>query len=208
MARCTKEEAFATHEQLLDAAERVFYKQGVSRTSLQAIAEAAGVSRGAIYWHFKNKADLFNAMMARITLPMETALQCIGADDGRDPLDALQRALLDAMQKIASDDRTRRVFEVATLKVEYVDELLAVKERQLQTQSEVVQQIALNLQDAGNRRGVRLPIPALTAAQGLHALVVGLIQTWLLAPQAFALVDVAEMSTRAYLAGLGLTQSR
>ncbi|WP_394754917.1 TetR family transcriptional regulator [Rhodoferax sp.] len=205
MARCTKEVAFATHEQLLDAAERVFFEQGVSRTSLQDIAQAAGVSRGAIYWHFKNKADLFNAMMARITLPMETTLQCIGADGGRDPLEALQHAILDAMQKIASDERTRRVFEVATLKVEYVDELLAVKERQLQTQTEVVQRMSLSLQDASSRRAVGLPISALAAAQGLHALVVGLIHTWLLAPQAFALVDVTEASMRAYLAGLGLT---
>lgn len=208
MARCTKEEAFATHEQLLDAAERVFYEQGVSRTSLQAIAEAAGVSRGAIYWHFKNKADLFSAMMARITLPMETTLQCIGADDGRDPLEALQHAIVDAMQKIASDERTRRVFEVATLKVEYVDELLAVKVRQLQTQTEAVQRMSLSLQDASARRAVVLPISPLTAAQGLHALVVGLIHTWLLAPQAFALVTVAEVSIRAYLTGLGLTARR
>lgn len=205
MARCTKEVAFATHEQLLDAAERVFFEQGVSRTSLQDIAQAAGVSRGAIYWHFKNKADLFNAMMARITLPMETTLQCIGADGGRDPLEALQHAILDAIRKIASDERTRRVFEVATLKVEYVDELLAVKERQLQTQTEVVQRMSLSLQDASSRRAVGLPISALAAAQGLHALVVGLIHTWLLAPQAFALVDVTEASMRAYLAGLGLT---
>lgn len=208
MARCTKEEAFATHEQLLDAAERVFCEQGVSRTSLQDIAQAAGVSRGAIYWHFKNKADLFNAMMARITLPMEAALLGIGHDDGRDPLDVLQRAILDAMQKIASDERTRRVFEVATLKVEYVDELLAVKERQLQTQTEVVQRMSLSLQDTSARRAVILPISPLTAAQGLHALVVGLIHTWLLAPQAFALVNVAQVSMRAYLTGLGLTVGR
>jgi len=208
MARCTKEEAFATHEQLLDAAERVFYEQGVSRTSLQAIAEAAGVSRGAIYWHFKNKADLFSAMMARITLPMETTLQCIGADDGRDPLEALQHAILDAMKKISSDERTRRVLEVATLKVEYVDELLAVKARQLQTQTEAVQRMALSLQDTGMRQAVMLPVSPLVAAQGLHALVVGLIHTWLLAPQAFALVNVAEVSIRAYLTGLGLTVRR
>ncbi|MHB8950608.1 MAG: TetR family transcriptional regulator [Rhodoferax sp.] len=208
MARCTKEEALATHEQLLDAAERVFYEQGVSRTSLQAIAEAAGVSRGAIYWHFKNKADLFNAMMARITLPMETTLQCIGADHRRDPLEALQHAILDAMRKISSDERTRRVLEVATLKVEYVDELLAVKARQLQTQTEAVQRMALSLQDAGTRQAVMLPISTLMAAQGLHALVVGLIHTWLLAPQAFALVQVAEVSIWAYLTGLGLTVRR
>ena len=63
MARRTKEDAQATRTALLDAAERVFQQRGVSRTSLNEIAQAAGVTRGALYWHFKDKAALFNAMM-------------------------------------------------------------------------------------------------------------------------------------------------
>ena len=204
MARCTKEEALATRHRLLDAAERVFFEKGVSRASLQDIAQAAGVSRGAIYWHFKDKADLFNAMMERIRLPMEEALHQTGHDGGQDPLDELRRAILDAMRKIASDERTRRVFEVATLKVEYVDELLAVKARQLQTQTNGVRRIERSLLEAAARRGVRLRVSPSMAAQGLHALVAGLIHTWLLAPEVFELVRVAELAIGAYLAGLGL----
>jgi TetR/AcrR family acrAB operon transcriptional repressor len=205
MARRTKEEALATQAQLLDAAERVFAEKGVSRTSLQDIAQAAGVTRGAIYWHFTNKADLFNAMMARITLPMEQALQQIGHDAGQDPLLELQRSLLDAMRKIVSDDRTRLVFEVATLKVEYVDELLAIKARHVQAHADGKHEIQRSLQEAADRRSMHLQVPVAVAAQGLQALVVGLIHTWLLAPQVFDLVAVAEVAIGAYLAGLGLT---
>ena len=43
----------------------LFLRQGVSRTSLHEIALEAGTTRGAIYWHFKDKADLFNAMLER-----------------------------------------------------------------------------------------------------------------------------------------------
>ncbi|PKO62122.1 MAG: TetR family transcriptional regulator [Betaproteobacteria bacterium HGW-Betaproteobacteria-18] len=203
MARRTKEDALATRHQLLDAAERVFSDQGVSRTSLQDIAQAAGTTRGAIYWHFKNKADLFNAMMLRITLPMEEALHLIGHDPAQDPLEELQRALLDVLRKIATDERTRRVFEVATLKVEYVDELLAVKQRQLQTQEAVTQHIQSSLRDAYARRARDLTVPLAIAAQGLHALVVGLIHTWLLAPKAFDLVAMAAPVISAYLRGIG-----
>jgi TetR/AcrR family acrAB operon transcriptional repressor len=204
MARCTKEEALATRHRLLDAAEHVFAEKGVSRTSLHDIAQAAGVSRGAIYWHFKNKADLFNAMLERITLPMEDALHQIGHDGELDPLHELQRAILDTMRKIASDERTRRVFEVATLKVEYVDELLAVKARHLQCYVDGVGQMECSLREAALRRAAPLPVSPSMAAQGLHALVVGLIHSWLLAPEAFELVGVAEMALGAYLAGLGL----
>lgn len=204
MARCTKEEALATRHRLIDAAECVFAKKGVSRTSLSDIATAAGVSRGAIYWHFKNKADLFNAMMERTTMPMEDALHQIGHDAGQDPLEELRRAILDAMQKIATDERTRRVFEVATLKVEYVDELLAVQERQQRVQAEVLQQTEFSLREGALRRSVRLPVSPAQAAQGFNALVVGLILNWLLAPQSGQLVTAAETAIDVYLRGLGL----
>ena len=65
MVRRTKADALATRNSLLDAAEHLFQARGVSRTSLNDIATAAGTTRGAIYWHFKDKADLFNAMMER-----------------------------------------------------------------------------------------------------------------------------------------------
>ena len=55
------------------------------------------------------------------------------------------------------------------------------------------------------RRKRRWQVPVAAAAQGLQALVVGLIHTWLLAPQAFELVPVGEVAIGAYLAGLGLT---
>ena len=71
MVRRTKEEAQETRNRILDTAEQVFVKKGVSNTSLAQLAEAAGVTRGAIYWHFRNKADLFDAMMSRVVLPME-----------------------------------------------------------------------------------------------------------------------------------------
>lgn len=131
MARRTKEDAEETRHKLLEAAQRVFAEKGVSSTSLQDIAQAAGVTRGAIYWHFKNKAELFNAMMDSAVLPMEQAMQQIGHDAAQDPLTELERALLQTMRSIESDPRTRALFEVATLKVEYVGELLAVKQRRV-----------------------------------------------------------------------------
>lgn len=204
MVRRTKEEALATRHRLLDAAEHVFSEKGVSRTCLQDIAQAAGATRGAIYWHFKNKADLFNAMMARTTLPMEEVLHQIGDDVEQDSLDGLRGAIAGMMQNIASDERTRRVFEVAFLKVEYVDDLLEVKARQLQIQEQVVCQMARTLQACSERRALPLRLSPQVAAQGLHALVVGLIHIWLLAPEAFDLAQVTQETVDTYLAGLGL----
>ena len=66
---------------ILDATMTLVARQGFARTSLDEIAAAAGVSRGAIYWHFKGKDDLLAAIVAEISpIPRVTALFA-AADD-------------------------------------------------------------------------------------------------------------------------------
>lgn len=60
--RKTKAEAQKTREQLLQSALDTFFLHGVAKTTLQAIARNAGVTRGALYWHFKNKEELFEEL--------------------------------------------------------------------------------------------------------------------------------------------------
>ena len=62
MVRRTKEDAMETRAKLLDAAEYLFGKNGVSRTSMAQVAEQAGAC-GAIYHHFSNKQDLIESLM-------------------------------------------------------------------------------------------------------------------------------------------------
>ena len=205
MVRRTKADAEATRHSLLDAAEHLFQKRGVSRTSLNDIAVAAGTTRGAIYWHFRDKADLFNAMMERVVLPLEETLNGAGKNpsDLEDPLQALRDAIAHALHKTATDERTRRVFEIATLQVEYHDEMHAVRARHLQGRNDCMQQTAKVLQSAANQQGLTLAIPVQSAALGLHVMIDGLIQNWLLDPKAFDLRRCGRQVVNTYLAGLG-----
>ena len=203
MVRRTKEDAAETRSSLLDAAERIFYEKGVSRTSLNDIAVGAGTTRGAIYWHFKDKADLFNAMMERVTLPMEATLSGIGVQGSADPLDKIRVAMRSALHLTMHNIQVRRVFEVATHKVEYVDELLAVKQRHLEVRNRCVAQLQDDLEQAVRHHSVALPIPLEVASQCLHAMVGGLIENWLLDPEAFDLVAMGDAALGTYLAGLG-----
>lgn len=209
MVRRTKEEAQETRHKLLDAAEHLFQAQGVSRTSLQDIAQRAGATRGAVYWHFKDKADLFNAMMDRVTLPMEASFEAdeaqfhSGTESGRSALERIRQCTLNALQQIVSDPQTRRVFEVATQKVEYVEELQAVRQRHLTVRSSFLGRIEQHLRTAAQQAGQPLRLPASVAAQGLHALLDGLIQNWLLEPPDFDLLEVGRHTVDAYLRGLG-----
>lgn len=203
MVRRTKEEAQATRERLLDAAEMLFQAQGVSKTTLQQIAQAADATRGAVYWHFKDKADLFNAMMDRVTLPLEAANRAGIAAGGQRPLAAMESSLLDALRVITTNPQVRRVFDIATRKIEYTDEMDSVRRRHLDSRQVFLTEFEQALRTAAHIEGRKLPVPVASAAQGLHALIGGLIEDWLLDPAAFDLVATGKRVFHVYLTGLG-----
>lgn len=203
MARRTKEDALVTRDQILDAAEHVFQRRGVSRTSLQEIAQEAGLTRGAIYWHFQNKADLFDAMLQRVTLPMEARFNSQPEAEAADPLQHLRRNVATAFHQTVHDQQVRRVFEIASHKVEYVDELQALRERHISERADCLNDLdrLLKLAVASGQlpQGVALP----GACIGLHALIDGLMHNWLLNPESFDLEVVGAQAMDAYLQGLG-----
>lgn len=203
MVRRTKEEAQATRKLILDTAEVVFLERGVARTTLNDIALAAGLTRGAIYWHFDDKADLFNAMMKRVTLPLEDALRDSSDAMLDDPLACMRANFLHALRLTVNDPQVRRVFEIATHKVEYVDETRAVRERHLATRDEYLAHVERGLGLAMRRGLLPRRVSARVAAIGLHALIDGLIQNWILDPEAFDLVAAGEQGLDTYFAGLG-----
>ena len=201
MVRRTKQEAQATRSRILDTAELVFEQRGVSGTSLHEIAKAAGLTRGAIYWHFKDKAHLFNAMMERATMPLEEGGVC-GFGVADQTLEEMRRGLRELLKRIVADPQMRRVFEIATHKVEYVGELLAVRERHLRVRNECLVDMDRALEAAIRRGELGRRMPARAAAIGLHALLDGLIRNWTLDPSGFDLVKVGSQALDAYLAGL------
>ena len=128
MARKTKEEAERTRQQIIDAARRVFHECGVSRTSLEKVAEAAGVTRGAVYWHFANKADLFFAIREQISLPLlARTSNFLLAENLDDPLEGVEKALQEFFHALESCQEVRQLFEIMASRCEYVGEFAAVQ---------------------------------------------------------------------------------
>ena len=203
MARHTKEDAEATRNALLDAAERVFYDKGVSRASLDDIAREAGATRGAIYWHFKDKVDLFAAMLERVTLPLEQSPAEGGAGVLVDPVLQLRAMLHDVLHAVVHDERARRVFEIAMYKVEYAQELLAVRDRHVGVCDGFRRKLEVVLLAAARARGLALSVPCDVATLGLWALFDGLLQGWILRQGDFDLLAVGRVTIDVYLRGLG-----
>jgi AcrR family transcriptional regulator len=64
-----------TREAIVQSALRLFAKRGVSGTSIDQIAREAGITKGAVYWHFDSKDTLFEAIMERIRERWQESVQ-------------------------------------------------------------------------------------------------------------------------------------
>ncbi|BDA85657.1 TetR family transcriptional regulator [Aureimonas sp. SA4125] len=189
--RRTKEEALETRAAILDAAEAVFFERGVGQTSLAQIAAAAKVTRGAIYWHFSGKVDLFKAMQDRARLPQETFFHSGEMTHSDSCLDLLYTTTLDAIRGFATDARAQRVYTIILLRCEYVGEMRealvsrrADDDRMKRVLIEVFERAALL-----GRLG-RAWTPAL-AANAYFCAIVGLFSEWLRLEQEFDLLATA-----------------
>jgi len=98
----------ATREQLVEVATRLFAERGFDGTSIEAVLEHAGVSRGSLYHHFANKEALFEAafMAVEARIGAETAQAALAAGD--DPIAGLRAGSLEWM-RLAGDPVVRRV---------------------------------------------------------------------------------------------------
>ncbi|KYP11112.1 MULTISPECIES: TetR family transcriptional regulator [unclassified Limnobacter] len=202
MVRKTKEEAQETRNLILDTAEAVFSEKGVSRTTLNDIAKAADLTRGAIYWHFKNKADLFDAMLQRVILPMDEFIATPDLHPEQRPLAYLRTRSMHVVRTLAEDTRTQRVFDIVMHKAEMVDDMLPIRDRHLEAIQGCIQTIEADFQAAIAKGELPAHTNARQAAIGLHALIDGLFANFVLSPNLFNLMEQAEFTIDNYLNGL------
>ncbi|TWG79877.1 TetR family transcriptional regulator [Cupriavidus gilardii J11] len=192
MARRTKEEALETRHRILDAAEAVFHARGVARPSLADIAEAAGVTRGAIYWHFKNKSDLFAAMCDRVHLPVEALCEPERIARQEDPLGGVRDICAFVFRQTVVNPQWRRVFEIVFHKCEMVEDNGAILERQRESHAQGLVKIREHLRLAMERGQLPAELDLDLAVNAFHAAIGGVLAHWLFAPSDFDLDADAE----------------
>ena len=183
MVRKTKEDALATRNSILEAAATLFAEQGVSGTTLQHIATAAGVTRGAIYWHFEDKGAMFNAMMECAAMPLEAAMQLLDKHDTTDPLGDFRQYAVDVFRLTMEDPKARRIFEIATLKMEYTGEMSVVRERRALNQADWIKRAESRVRIGVKNGQIRADAKPHAVALGMWVLIEGLVRNWLMAPE-------------------------
>ncbi len=198
--RRTKEEAAQTRESLLNAALVEFSEKGYGSATLEEIAAAAGLTRGAIYWHFGGKAQIFQALVqerfTRIGSMLSQAFTLGGS-----PYERLQRILVHSLTIAENDPDYRAILELSWFKMEMTPELEAgMKERAEATWAfldTISGLIRSGVRQGEFRADLNPRDGAITAVGFLN----GITSLWLMSPDQFSLSEKAESLVDIFLNG-------
>ena len=166
MARKTKEEALRTRQLLIESAIQQFALRGVTNTTLTDIADAAGVTRGAVYWH------------------------SLVAENEQEPLNALRERFITGLRYIAANPRQRALMQILYQRCEFANDMLS--ENEIRQRIGFNYSLIGGMLQCCVRKNI---LPAETNIEVilivLHSAFSGLIKNWLLDPQRFDLYQQA-----------------
>lgn len=170
----------ATRSNLINAARAVFQRVGVNGCGLDLIASEAGVTRGAVYWHFANKADLFFAMLQQVRVTLVRLLDGGPAEERpAEPLARLAWQLQGVFRALERDVAAREVLEILFFRCEYVGPFAAVQDTLRLTRQECVARIAESYAAAQARGQLRAGLRPQGAALDTFHFVSSLLENWL-----------------------------
>jgi AcrR family transcriptional regulator len=199
--RRTKEDAAITREQLLKKALNVFSRKGYASTTLEDIAQEASVTRGAIYWHFGSKAELYNTLIREYSDRGSLIVQKAAAEGGSF-LDILRRAFVMQLQMVEEDKEMQALMELALFKTGLVSELEEGRQQQIKSGITLIENMAGIMQQGIDQGFLRSDIKSKEMARTYLALQNGIIQLWLTTPSEFSLSASAESFADILIAGL------
>ncbi len=205
MARKTKEDAQKTRQQLIEAAIVEFSTRGVASTTLTDIAEAAGVTRGAIYWHFSSKSEIFNAIWDQQLPLCDLIFDQLSLTNNDDPLCVLRERFIAALQYISRTPRQRALLQILYHKCEFNNEMTS--------ECEIRRRIGFNydnvrmLLEKGLAWGIISPQMNIDLTLIVfHGFFSGLIKNWLMNSENYNLYQQAPALVDNILATLNITR--
>ena len=199
--RRTKEDAEKTKFAILEAAEQLFLKKGVSKTSLDEIAKSAGMTRGAVYWHFKNKEHLIDELMEQIFQPIDQIFEQFTNGDGT-VIYKLFGVFKNIFDQLSSDIKVRNIFTILLRRCEYTEELSESEAICNQRIEEFISHCAELISQPETASKLRPDITPDLAAHMLHIMTSGILHDWARRPDKFTVNYNPDAVIRAFFKGI------
>jgi TetR/AcrR family acrAB operon transcriptional repressor len=195
--RRTKEQTAETRRTILKSAERLFLEQGYENVSLDEIAAASGLTRGAVHWHFHNKRGLLFAIRDETGLPIQELADRLSEGDGVAGLETLADITTRILGHLQADPGQRNLLRMLSRLDDAVSADGADTNNDFSKKLETaLVKIFAAVERAG---GLRPPWTAASAARAYNAAVSGLVNEWARGKVDFDLVPDADAIVRALL---------
>lgn len=207
MAKKSPEEVEKTRQLLLDSALYCFADQGVTNTFLEKVAQHAGMTRGAIYWHFKNKADLFQAVHEHIELPFDYLLEQLTRHPNCN-FEQFYFMLYQTLTHGLRHEKSKMLLEILVLKCEFMTEMRAALDRLLLTLTPLPTELKTILMRFQAENLIDSNINADVIAQSLLNLLHGNLSRDILNPTQFELKSFAQDSLNLFFRGVLIDPNR
>jgi TetR/AcrR family acrAB operon transcriptional repressor len=170
--RRTKEQSLAQRKVLLDCAEQIFYKKGFAHATLDEIAAKGGVTRGAIYVHFRSKAAIFEALFQRPGLTLSPFDLPARPATAR-PMSWLAHELGVRLKRMLGSRSARRLYGIALADAESVRRNVALAARMQAAAANAEARIAEVLVDAVRCGEVDAALDVDASARFIYAALTG-----------------------------------
>lgn len=203
MARKTKEDAEATREAILYAASVVFVERGVAKASLEQIAAEAGVTRGAVYWHFKNKKEIVWALYEQLYTPFTERLLEDLEKDHPQPLEQLQELCTMLLLDIGDNEQKNRALTIFFLKCDYSDELAGILDCQNKRKEESIKLFSHYFDRAKKKGHISEDMDSKILTVSLISYLTGLVYEYLRNPKIYNLKKHGALLIERFFTGVG-----
>lgn len=188
--RRTKEDAAKTRAHILDVALRLFGELGYSGASLSKIAAAAEVTKGAIYWHFESKVDLYEQLIYEKSRHSFNELHGILSEQGP-AVGKLKQYLIRSFLLLTEDQGFRELQRVIIFKTEQLPELNAQIEQKKNTMRLLLDHLTEVIEEGKKQGSIKSTVISSELSWEMLAFHNGVSNTWLLFPDSFPLAQKA-----------------
>jgi len=197
----TKEQAEETRKILLKTALIVFSEKGYTATKLSEIAKISGMTRGAIYWHFGNKFNLYSALVESCFKKFTDRIKNV-YKTRESPLTIIEKLIKEYFTSIEDDEEYRAIEEILFFKTEFSEEFSPLKKNYIEILQDQINRIAYLIKRGIKTGEINPDIDPRLTSISILSFIDGIASNWLFDTSIFSPKKDADKLIKIFLDGI------